>query len=263
MNFKTKVTALALACIVPLAFANLAAAQKEGPDGIEIPGLPKTAPTEQRKPQPGPSVSKLEFIASFGDPDQVSGAPTNIDKNSSYSWPTNGFPAITTDTDIINSNKMRGFSITGYPAFHVDAVNEATLRVDVYLHMSDGLWMNDALAVWDDTLTSSQATGLIWGNSSTGDFNTSLTPFLKAHRGFKEQWVTFLFDLTPGSYHGIYVYGIDQFGRPDPNRYYGLWKNFTAATSTRVLEAASNGNLHGLMQDDCPLSYAELVIKAN
>jgi hypothetical protein len=60
----------------------------------------------------------------------------------------------------------------------------------------------------------------------------------------------------------VYVYGIDSFGNPVPGQYFGGYAGIPLATQKAILQAASDGNLQGFVQDDTPCSYVELHVKA-
>jgi hypothetical protein len=61
----------------------------------------------------------------------------------------------------------------------------------------------------------------------------------------------------------MYSYEINSLASLIPGRYFGLFKVLTPAQRLAMLQAAADGDLQGYIQDDTPLSYVELVVRAD
>ena len=216
----------------------------------------------------GANYAPIVFFASYGDNNQsFDNSAGSIDKRTSYAWPALPFNTqnhgAAVDMDQITHDHVYPYAISGYPRFNPKRVLEAKLRFDVYIQPNVSLWDNDSIGGWDDNLNKSFA--LIKGapTGSKGDFGNFLEPFLKARKANYAHWVSIVFDLTPNAAGGgVYVYDINPFGNPITGRYWGMFKTISPLQQMQVLKAASDGDLQGWLQDDTPLSYAELMIKA-
>ena len=220
-------------------------------------------------PKAGFSFAPIVFFASYGDNNQqFDNSAGSIDKRTSYSWPPKPpFPAhphpLGVDMDQITHDHVYPYAISGYPRFNPKRVVEAKLRFDVYIQPNVSLWDNDSIGGWNDATNTSFALTKPGTATQAGDFAKFLVPFLKARKALYPHWVSIVFDLTPNPMGGgVYVYDINAFGNPIQGRYWGMFQTITLAQQMKALEAASDGDFQGWLQDDTPLSYAELMIKA-
>jgi hypothetical protein len=219
-------------------------------------------------PKAGLSFAPIVFFATYGDNNQqFDNSNGSIDKRGSYLWPALPFNSqnhlSAVDMDQITKDRVYPYAISGYPRFNPKRVVEAKLRFDVYIQPNVSLWDNDSIGGWNDATNTSFALTKPGTATQAGDFAKFLVPFLKARKALHPHWVSIVFDLTPNPMGGgVYVYDINAFGNPIQGRYWGMFQTITLAQQMKALEAASDGDFQGWLQDDTPLSYAELMIKA-